>query len=545
MLPQEADELIVVKGNVLELRVEERRESDLAARGHASPGRRGRTRLRARARSRSSPPESAPRRRRRPPGLRAAPRARRRARAPRESRVSSTPRKAARRGGRRSPSGCAGCVRALGSAPTGRRLVEYAQMIEPRAQQGKRLPRGPGRVLRRRGLESERRRELGDVQDRRGHPAGNERRHDRPAGLLPAAGPSAAVVDVQRLVVDPAFAKELPGRSAGRSGPLPEQRDALHSEMIAPVKIAVVGTGAMGSVYAGLLGSAGNEVWAIDRWRAHVDAIGAHGLRVEGASGDRVVRLRATTDPGEAGEVELVVIATKAFDVGCGRRVRAPSRRTRNARSLDSERPRRPRHRGLDPRRGAGRRRRRRRFRRFDRRARPRPPPRPRAAPARRAPGAGNAEDRGDCAGLARGGLQRSNLRRRRPARLGEADLQRLLRRPRSPARHDDRRGDRRPHAWTVASCCAREAFDVARTSGVTLGFDDAASYVRDYGLRRSPAHARRCCSTCSAGGRPRSTSSTERSRESVAKLGVATPFNEAVTALVKAREAAALQRSP
>ncbi len=28
-------------------------------------------------------------------------------------------------------------------------------------------------------------------------------------------------------------------------------------------------------------------------------------------------------------------------------------------------------------------------------------------------------------------------------------------------------------------------------------------------------------------------------------ELGVATPFNEAVTALVKAREAAALQRSP
>ena len=30
------------------------------------------------------------------------------------------------------------------------------------------------------------------------------------------------------------------------------------------MKIAVVGTGAMGSVYAGLLAEAGNEVWAID-----------------------------------------------------------------------------------------------------------------------------------------------------------------------------------------------------------------------------------------------------------------------------------------
>ena len=29
------------------------------------------------------------------------------------------------------------------------------------------------------------------------------------------------------------------------------------------MKIAVVGTGAMGSVYAALLGDAGNDVWAI------------------------------------------------------------------------------------------------------------------------------------------------------------------------------------------------------------------------------------------------------------------------------------------
>src|SRR5262245_43671823 len=81
------------------------------------------------------------------------------------------------------------------------------------------------------------------------------------------------------------------------------------------MKIAVVGAGAMGSVYAGLLGSSGHEVWAIDRWREHVEAIRERGLRVEGASGDRVVRISATTDPTEAGEVDLVILATKAMDV--------------------------------------------------------------------------------------------------------------------------------------------------------------------------------------------------------------------------------------
>jgi 2-dehydropantoate 2-reductase len=81
------------------------------------------------------------------------------------------------------------------------------------------------------------------------------------------------------------------------------------------VKIAVVGAGAMGSVYAGLLGSAGHEVWAVDPWAEHIEAIQERGLRVEGASGDRVVRIQATTDAAQAGEAELVVIATKTMDV--------------------------------------------------------------------------------------------------------------------------------------------------------------------------------------------------------------------------------------
>ena len=94
--------------------------------------------------------------------------------------------------------------------------------------------------------------------------------------------------------------------------------------MIAAVKIAVVGAGAMGSVYAGLLGAAGNEVWAVDTWREHVDAIRERGLRVEGASGDRIVPINATTDAAEVGEAELVVIATKAMDVETAAEVARP-----------------------------------------------------------------------------------------------------------------------------------------------------------------------------------------------------------------------------
>lgn len=51
------------------------------------------------------------------------------------------------------------------------------------------------------------------------------------------------------------------------------------------MKIATVGTGAMGSVYAALLADAGDKVGAIDVWRAQLDAIERQGLRVDGASG--------------------------------------------------------------------------------------------------------------------------------------------------------------------------------------------------------------------------------------------------------------------
>lgn len=80
-------------------------------------------------------------------------------------------------------------------------------------------------------------------------------------------------------------------------------------------KIAIVGCGAMGSVYAALFADAGNEVWAIDTWQDHIDAINSHGLRVEGASGDRTVRIKATSDATEPGICDLVIVATKARDV--------------------------------------------------------------------------------------------------------------------------------------------------------------------------------------------------------------------------------------
>jgi 2-dehydropantoate 2-reductase len=86
------------------------------------------------------------------------------------------------------------------------------------------------------------------------------------------------------------------------------------------MKIAIIGVGAMGSVYAALLASGGHDVWAVDIWREHIEAIRTNGLRLDGASGDRTVRIHATTDPAEVREVDLAVIATKHDGVAAAAR---------------------------------------------------------------------------------------------------------------------------------------------------------------------------------------------------------------------------------
>ena len=82
------------------------------------------------------------------------------------------------------------------------------------------------------------------------------------------------------------------------------------------MKIVILGAGAMGSIYAALMAGADNEVWVIDPWQAHTDAIQSHGLRVEGASGDRTVHnIQVARRIEDAGQADLYIIATKASAV--------------------------------------------------------------------------------------------------------------------------------------------------------------------------------------------------------------------------------------
>ncbi len=80
----------------------------------------------------------------------------------------------------------------------------------------------------------------------------------------------------------------------------------------------------MGSVYAALMASAGHEIFAVTLWPDHAEAMEKNGLRVEGISGDRTVKVHGSTTTDGIGPCDLVIIATKAFDVEAAARATLP-----------------------------------------------------------------------------------------------------------------------------------------------------------------------------------------------------------------------------
>lgn len=301
------------------------------------------------------------------------------------------------------------------------------------------------------------------------------------------------------------------------------------------MKIAIVGAGAMGSVYAGLLGDAGNEVWAVDVWEEHVAAIRERGLTVEGASGRRTVRIAATTDPTEVGVCDLVVISTKAFGVEAAAAAARPlvgpetvvlpiqnglGSADRVAAVLGDERV------AIGVVGGFG----------------------------ASVVGPGHVHHNGW--ELVRLGERRgpATSRIRRIAETwAEAgfrvqvydDVDQLvweklvcnvcfsgtcaiLERPIGHVLDDEA-------AWEVASGCAREAYEVARARGIALGFDDPVAYVRAFGEKIPDARPSMLLDVLA--GRPTEIDVINGAIPPAAReAGLAAPVNETVTALVKAK---------
>ena len=81
------------------------------------------------------------------------------------------------------------------------------------------------------------------------------------------------------------------------------------------MRIAIFGTGGVGGYFGGRLAQAGEDVTFIARGE-HLRAIKANGLRVDSPSGDFVISpAQATDDVRDVGDVELVILGVKAWQV--------------------------------------------------------------------------------------------------------------------------------------------------------------------------------------------------------------------------------------
>ncbi|MGD9156027.1 MAG: 2-dehydropantoate 2-reductase [Bacillota bacterium] len=79
------------------------------------------------------------------------------------------------------------------------------------------------------------------------------------------------------------------------------------------MKIAVLGAGAMGSIFGGWL-SRHHEVWLIDIWQGHVDAINTNGLLIEEDGQTHCFQPRAVNNAQSVGPADLVIIFVKSIN---------------------------------------------------------------------------------------------------------------------------------------------------------------------------------------------------------------------------------------
>lgn len=81
------------------------------------------------------------------------------------------------------------------------------------------------------------------------------------------------------------------------------------------MRIAIIGTGAVGGYFGGRLAQAGAEVIFIARGQT-LQTLQSQGLRVESIAGDFVVQpVQVTADPATVGPVDLIIVAVKAWQV--------------------------------------------------------------------------------------------------------------------------------------------------------------------------------------------------------------------------------------
>jgi 2-dehydropantoate 2-reductase len=79
------------------------------------------------------------------------------------------------------------------------------------------------------------------------------------------------------------------------------------------MKIVIMGAGAMGSLFGGLLAVSEEEVWLVDISQEQIDAIRSAGLTLEEKGKKQTIRVNATSDAASIGKADLVIFFVKAY----------------------------------------------------------------------------------------------------------------------------------------------------------------------------------------------------------------------------------------
>jgi 2-dehydropantoate 2-reductase len=79
------------------------------------------------------------------------------------------------------------------------------------------------------------------------------------------------------------------------------------------MKILVIGAGAVGGYFGGILAKGGEDVTFVARGK-HLDSLKTAGLRIRSYKGDLSLMVNAIDNPEEIGKVDLILVCVKSYD---------------------------------------------------------------------------------------------------------------------------------------------------------------------------------------------------------------------------------------
>jgi 2-dehydropantoate 2-reductase len=80
------------------------------------------------------------------------------------------------------------------------------------------------------------------------------------------------------------------------------------------MKTVMIGPGAMGSLFGGLLSRAGEELWLVGYRKEQVETICSVGLTLEEKGKSQIIPMKATPDVTSVGKADLVIFFVKTYD---------------------------------------------------------------------------------------------------------------------------------------------------------------------------------------------------------------------------------------